>query len=187
MDRKFLFALLAAAIILISGCTTPYDGSPPKVGQSRIDAVTAAATAWLASEDGKEMFPAGSLAAPVPVFTINRTFEHWVLPVKDENGMYIGFFVTKKDNFTVPELGVTKYSYARHNLFSKSKDEAYNAILAGTIYSADQVKEPYVTTIEGRGYHWTCEIVADGKFITKKNVAISTIEPSNADRTAGST
>lgn len=169
--------------VLVSGCaTTPYDGSPPKVVQSRIDAVTASATAWLASAQGKELFPGGIFASPLAVFDANRTFEHWVLPVKDSAGMYIGFFITKNDGFTVPELGATKYPDPRHNLFSKTKDEAYDLMLKSSAYAADQIKEPYVSTIEGKGYHWTSEVVVDGRHVERLVVPISIIDPSDADR-----
>lgn len=174
--------LLLAAAVLVSGCATvPYDGSPPKVSQDRIDAVTASAVAWLASAQGKDMFPEGSFAGPLAVFDENRTFEHWVLPVKDDDGMYVGFFIEKSDTFTTPSLGATKYPDPRHNLFSKTKDEAYDMMLGNSAYSAEQIKEPYVSTIQGKGYHWTSEIVVDGRHVERLVVPISIIDPSDAD------
>ncbi len=183
MREKAVFMIpLVIVAVLISGCTTPYDGSPPKVSQNRIDAVTASAAAWLASGQGRELFPEGSFASPLAVFDSNRTFEHWVLPVKDSAGMYIGFLITKNDGFTVPELGATKYPDPRHNLFSKTKDEAYNMMLKNSAYTADQIKEPYVSTIEGKGYHWTSEVVVDGRHVERLVVPVSVIEPSDADK-----
>jgi hypothetical protein len=183
MKKHALVLPLIVAAFLVSGCaTTPYDGSPPKVDQGRIDAVTASATAWLASDQGKEMFPTGVFAGPVAVFDINRTFDHWILPVKNDDGLYIGFFIDKSDSFTTPNFGVTKYPDPRHDLFSIAKDDAYNAILADSVYSADQIREPYVCTIEGMGYNWVAEVVINGKLITKKTVPVSILVPSDADK-----
>ncbi len=182
--KKSLLAvpLLLAAAVLVSGCATaPYDGSPPKVVQGRIGAVTASATAWLASAQGRDMFPAGYFAGPIAVFDENRTFEHWVLPVKNEEGMYVGFFIEKSDTFTTPSLGATSYPEPRHNLFSKTKEEAYSLMLKNSAYTSDQIKEPYLSTIEGKGYHWTSEVVVDGRHVERLVVPISIIDPSDAD------
>ncbi len=183
--KRFLLAvpLLLAAAVLVSGCATaPYDGSPPKVDQGRIDAVTASAVAWLAGAQGRDMFPVGDFAGPVAVFDENRTFEHWVLPVKDDDGMYIGFFATKNDGFTVPELGATKYPDPRHNPFSKTKEEAYELMRNSSAYTSDQIKEPYLSTIEGKGYHWTSEVVVEGRHVERLVVPVSLIEPSDIDK-----
>ena len=180
----FIFPLLVAAV-LVSGCaTTPYDGSPPKVDQARIDAVTASATAWIASTQGRDMFPVGSLALPIPVFDSNRTVEHWVLPVKDDQGMYLGFFVSKNDSFTTP-LSATAYPDPRHNLFSKAKEEAYNLMLKNSVYTADQIKEPWLCTIAGKGYHWASDVVVDGRHVERLVLPVSIIDPSPADDKSG--
>jgi len=175
-----IFPLLVAAV-LISGCaTTPYDGSPPKVDQSRIDTVTVAATAWLASDQGKDMFSVGNLANPVAVFDENRTLDHWVLPVKDDQGMYLGYFIAKSDSFITP-MTAMKYPDPRHNLFSKSREDAYSEMLENHIYLSDQVREPYISIVAGKGYAWTSEVVINGKKIGTLYVFISIIDPSDAD------
>jgi len=186
--KKFamLLPVLVVAAVLASGCaTTPYDGSPPKVGQSRVDAVTASATAWLAGDQGRDAFPAGLLGNPVPVFDENRTFEHWILPVKNDKGLYIGFMITKNDNFQIPELGVTMYPDPRHDLFSTSKEDAYSQMLSEHVFTSDQMKEPYVSVVEGKGYAWTSEVVINGKKVNVLYILISILNPSAADDRSG--
>jgi len=173
------FAIVAA--VLASGCaTTPYDGSPPKVGQDRTDAVTASATAWLAGAHGKDMFSVGSFAGPVAIFDSNRTFYHWVLPVKDDSGMYLGYFISNSDSFTMPSTAM-KYPDPRHNLWSTSKDDAYSQMLSEHAYTSDQVKEPYVSTVTGKGYAWTSDVVINGRKANTLIVFISIIDPSPED------
>jgi hypothetical protein len=174
-------AALLVAVVLVSGCTTPYDGSPPKVDQSRIDNVTASARAWLAGPEGQSVFSGGILAAPIPAFTMNRTVDHWVIPVKYADGKYMGYMISVTDSFERPPNGVSRYPDPRIHLFSMDSSEAYDKIFNESIYTTDQIKEPYLSVIEGFGYHWTCEIVVSGKFVTKKSIPISIIDPHNDD------
>jgi hypothetical protein len=182
MNKSYVvLPVLFLFVVLVSGCATTYDGSPPKVDQSRIDAVTNSATAWLTGAQGKDAFPTGTFSEPVAAFDANRTLNHWVLPVKDSNGKYIGFFITANDTFTTP-LGSTNYPDPRQNLFSTTKDDAYKNMLGSSQYTVDQIKEPYLSVIEGKGYHWTSEVVINGNRVDRLVVAISIIDPSNADR-----
>lgn len=126
------------------------------------------------------MFPSGMFAGPIAVFNENRTFDHWILPVKDDYGMYLGLFVSKYENFSSTG-SATKYPEPRHNIFSKTKDEAYSLMLNSSVYSAYQIKEPYVSVVEGKGYHWTSEVVVDGRHVGRLIFAISVIDPSDAD------
>jgi hypothetical protein len=182
-----LVGLIVLAAIAVSGCTVPYDGSPPIVDQSRIGAVKASAAAWLSGSQGSDVFKGGLLGEPMGVFLVSasvndtsRTFDHWILPVKNSAGMYVGFLLSKTDNFTVPG-SATNYPDPRHNLFSSSAEESYSAMLASSSYTADQVKEPYISVIEGKGYEWTSEVVVNGKHVARLVYPVSIIDPSKAD------
>jgi hypothetical protein len=172
-----ILPVLAIAVVLVSGCTGNYDGSPPKMDQGRIDAVTASATAFLAGAQGQEVFAGGTLGIPTPVFDNNRSFNHWILPVTDSSGKYMGFMTSSADSFTLPNGGVTTYPVSRIHLYSKTREGAYATVLNNTAYTAAEIKDPYVVTLENLGYHWATEIVSNGKFISKIYVPVSIIEP----------
>ena len=182
-----VIALAVVGYAAISGfiLQAPFDGSPPKVDQSRIDAVTASAMAWLAGSMGSDRFPAGILASPIAVFAENSSagnysVDHWVLPVVNSEGMYIGFFSSKGDSFTTPGNDMI-YPEPRHNLFSMTKEDAYTQMFYKNPYLSNQIKEPFLSAVGGRGYAWTSNVVVNGQKVGVLNVFVSIIDPSPAD------
>jgi len=161
MDRKILFALLAIGVVLISGCIS---GEIPAAGTWEYS-ITESAQKWLAAPEGQEAYPNGILDKPAVIHNENKEAYLWVIPVMNQDSLYIGYITYDNDAFTAPK-SYTLYGEPYDSFYSLTKNKAYSMFMMdNSSYLPEQIKEPILVVRKDQGIYWMSEVVINGEIV----------------------
>gem|GEM_PF-3315808 len=142
--------------------TNPWDDAD-------VAGATAAGQAWLDTEPGTEVFGGGVAADAVPVFSEDKELVLWIVPIKDDEGLYQGFLQADGSD---PELLDSYMKYAEPLEAFINRDIAIDVhtffiLKYGTDYAPEQITEPFVVIKKEGGFFWMSEIVKNNQAIEK--------------------
>ncbi len=172
MDRKFLFALLAIGIVLVSGCISGEipaggngTGAPGRQCTGDEADIMICSQEWLATPEGQEAYPNGILDEYVVIYNENKEAYLWIVPVMNQNYLYIGYILYDKGVFTIPK-SYTQYGEPVNSVYSLTKDDAYSMfIVDNPSHLPEQIKEPILISREGEGLYWMSEVVINSEIV----------------------
>jgi len=157
--------LLVVCIVAIIGYFSVTGFFVKTVEESTADSLIKYSTMWLNTEEGQLKFPNGIADKPIPTYIENTTeIIYWHVPIKNNEGLYIGILFTDKIEFDMP-YSVMNFKEPRNFIFFVSRDDAYAQMIEeNTDYSAAQISEPRIVMIDG-GISWLSEVTENGQII----------------------
>ena len=172
MNKGAIF-LLVICIVALIGYFSVTGFFVKTAEEITADKLMESATVWLNTEEGKKQFLGGMVEAPIPVY-IENTEEvlYWNIPVKNNEGLYLGIIIADVEEFTVPSA-VLNYPEPRGFLFLISKDNAYAQMIEEhPEYSAAQISKPRLIVIKG-AINWMSEVTDNGEVVDELYIQTS--------------